>query len=75
MGTTKVDLDATCNENGPNLFSNPTPCFLVPITIKCSKVVSMEAQTLFDFSSLACFINKELVRQYKLVIVEITYQF
>jgi hypothetical protein len=30
----------------------------------------MEARTLFDYGTLACFINKELVRQFKLAQVE-----
>ncbi len=30
----------------------------------------MEAQTLIDFSTSTCFMDKELVRQYKLVLVE-----
>jgi hypothetical protein len=70
VGTTKLDLDASCNENGLDLFSDPTPCFLVPIIVKCIKLVSMEAQTLLDFNASTCFINKELVQQYKLAIVE-----
>jgi hypothetical protein len=57
----KVDLDASCDENGPNLSSDPTPCFLVIIIIKCSKLVMMEAQTFFDFGASTCFMDKELV--------------
>jgi hypothetical protein len=56
----RLDLDASCNENGPNLFSNPTPYFLVLIIIKCSKLVMIEAQTLLDFGGLTCFMDKEL---------------
>jgi hypothetical protein len=66
----KVDLDASCDENGPNLSSNPAPCFLVPIIIKCSKLVMMDAQTFFYFSTSTCFVDKELVQQYKLILVE-----
>jgi hypothetical protein len=56
--TTRLDLDTLCNENGHNLSLNPTPCFLVLIIIKCNKLVKMEAQTLLDFNTLACFIDK-----------------
>ncbi len=68
--TTRLDLDASCNENGPNLFLNSTPCLLVPIIAKCNKLMMMEAQTFFDSSALAWFMNKELVQQYKLVLME-----
>jgi hypothetical protein len=30
----------------------------------------METQALLDFSALACFMDKEVVQQYKLVIME-----
>ncbi len=53
--STRLDLDASCNENGPNLFSNPAPCSLVPIIIKCSKLVIMDAQTLIDYGASTCF--------------------
>jgi hypothetical protein len=43
IGTTRLDLDASCNENGLSLSSDLTPCFLVPIIIKCNKLVTMEA--------------------------------
>jgi len=46
VGIVRLDLDASCNENGPNLSLDPAPCFLVLIIIKCSKLVIMEAQTL-----------------------------
>jgi len=66
----RLDLDGSCNENGPNLFSDPTQCFLVPIIVKCSKFVTIKAQALIDFGSSTCFMNKELMQQYKLAIVE-----
>ncbi len=65
-----MDLDGSCNEDGPNLSLDPTPCFLVPMIVKCSKLVTMEAQTLFDCGTSTCFMDKELVRQYKLIIME-----
>jgi hypothetical protein len=43
IGTTSLDLNVSCIKNCPILFSNPTPCFLIPIIVKCSKVVTMEA--------------------------------
>jgi hypothetical protein len=63
-------LDASCNENNPNLSSYLMPCFLVPINVKRGKLMTMEAQTLHDHGTLTCFIDKELVRQYKLGPVE-----
>ncbi len=66
----RLDLDGSCNENGPNLSSDPTQCFLVPIIVKCSKFVTIEAQALIDFGTSTCFMNKELMQQYKLDIVE-----
>jgi hypothetical protein len=65
-----LDLDASCNENDPNLSLDPTPYFLMPIIVKCSKLVTMEVQTFFDFGTLTCFIDKELVRQYNLALLE-----
>jgi hypothetical protein len=66
----RLDVDASCNENGPNLSSNLTSCFLVPTIIKWSKLVTMEAQKFLDFDALICFIEKEMVQYYKLVLVE-----
>jgi hypothetical protein len=63
-------LDASCNENGPSQSLDLAPCFLVPIIVKCNKFVTMEARTLFDYGTLECFIDKELVRQFKLAQVE-----
>jgi hypothetical protein len=57
----ETNLDASCDENGPNLSIDPTPFFLVPIIIKCSKLVMMEAQTFFDSSASTCFMDKELM--------------
>jgi len=34
---TRLDLDASCNENGPSLSSNSTPYFLAPIIVKCKR--------------------------------------
>jgi len=55
IGTTRLDLDASCSENGPNLSLDPTPCFLVPIIVKCSKLVIMEAQALLDSKQINMF--------------------
>jgi hypothetical protein len=60
-GTARLDLYASCNENGPSLSLDPTPCFLVPIIVKCNKLVMMEAQTFLDSSASTCFMDKELV--------------
>jgi hypothetical protein len=56
-----LDLDAPCNDNGPNLSLDPTPCFLVPIIVKCNKLVMMEAQAFFYFGASTCFMDKELM--------------
>ncbi len=74
VGIARLDLDASCNENGPNLFSDPTPCFLILIIVKCSKLVTMEAQTFLDLGASSCFMDKELVWQYNLALVEKKYQ-
>ncbi len=70
IGTPRLYFDASCNENGPSLSLDLAPCFLVPIIVKCNKFVTMEAQSLLDYGTLACFIDKELVRQFKLTQVE-----
>jgi len=57
--------------------SNPTPYFLLLITIKCEKFMTMKSQTLFNFGASLCFINKELVwkhwwqRQTKVLLITI----
>jgi hypothetical protein len=57
----KINFDALCNKIGSSLSLDPTPCFLVPIIVKCNTLATMEAQTLVDFSASTCFIYKELV--------------
>ncbi len=66
----KLDLDASCNESGPNLSSNLAPYFLIPIIIKCIKLVTMEAWTFFDYGTSTCSMDKEPLQQYKLALVE-----
>jgi hypothetical protein len=70
----KLNRNALSNEIGSNISLDPTPCFFIPIIVKCNIVVTMEAQTLVDFSASTCFIYKELMRQYKLVLVEKKHQ-
>jgi hypothetical protein len=70
IGTMRLNLDASCNENGLNLSLDPTPCFLVPIIVKCSKLVIMEAQALLDFDASTCFMDNELMWQYNLPLME-----
>ncbi len=65
-----LNLDTSCIQNSPTLFSKPTPCFLLPIMIKCNKSMIMWTQTLFDLGASTCFINKELVWQHNLALVE-----
>ncbi len=56
--------------NGPNLSSNPTPCFLLPIMIKRNNSTTMKTKALLEFSAFTCFIDKELVWQLKLPLVK-----
>ncbi len=57
VGTTKLDLNPSCNENGHGLSLDPTPCFLVLIIVKCNKLVMMEAQTLLDSNASTCYVT------------------
>jgi hypothetical protein len=58
-------------------ISNSTPYFLLLITIKREKSMTMKNQTLFNFGASLCFINKELVwkhwwkRQTKVLVITI----
>jgi hypothetical protein len=40
----RLDINASCDENGPILFLDSTPCFLILIIIKCNKLMVMETQ-------------------------------
>jgi hypothetical protein len=51
-------------------FHNQHLVFLLPIMIKGGKSMIVRTQTLFDSSASACFIDKELVQQHNLVLVE-----
>jgi len=66
----KLDLNASCVQNNPTLFSKLTPYFLLPITIKGGKSMTMQTQTLLDLRASTCFIDKELVSQHNLALVE-----
>jgi hypothetical protein len=66
----RLDLDASCVQNGPSLLLDPTPYFLLPIMIKYDKSTTMETKALFDFSAYACFINKELMQRHKMIIMK-----
>ncbi len=63
-----LDLDTLCVQNGPNL--NPTPCFLLLITIKYDRSLTMETKTLIDSITYACFIDMEVVQQHKMIIMK-----
>jgi hypothetical protein len=52
IGTTRLHLDASCNENGLSLFLDLAPCFLVPVIVEYSKLVTMEAKTLLNYNIL-----------------------
>jgi hypothetical protein len=62
MGTMRLDLDASCKLNGPNLSLNPTPCILSPIVIKCNKSTTMKIETFILSNASTSFINKKLMR-------------
>jgi hypothetical protein len=66
----KLDSEASRVQNGPNLPSNSTPCFLLPIMNKYNKSMTMEIKTLFDFGASPCFIDKELVQQHKMILMK-----
>ncbi len=66
----RLDLNASCVQNGLPLFSKPTSCILLPITIKGDESTTVQTQTLFNLGEFACFIDKELVRQHNLALVE-----
>jgi hypothetical protein len=67
----RLNLDASCNENGPILSLDLMPCVLVLIIVKSSKLVTMEAQTFLNSGASTCIMDKELVRQYnKLALVK-----
>jgi len=65
-----MDLNASCILNNPSLYSNPTPCLLLLIMIKCIKPMTIKIQTLFDFGAYACLIDKESISQHKLVLMK-----
>jgi len=60
--TMRLDLSASCYENGPGLSLDPMPCFLILIIVKCNKFMMMEAQALLDSNASTCFMDKELMR-------------
>ncbi len=66
------NLDASCDQNGLNLFSNPTLCFVLSIKTKCNKSTIMKIKTFFDYGASTWFIEKELVPQLKLPLVKNT---
>jgi hypothetical protein len=67
--TTRLDSDASYVQNSPNLLLDLTSYFLSPIMIKYGTSMTMEIETLLDFSASMCFINKELVWRHKMIIV------
>jgi hypothetical protein len=61
IGTTRLDLDASCNKNGPSPFLDLVLCFLVPIIVKCNKTCDNGGPKLIDLGASTCFIDKELM--------------
>jgi hypothetical protein len=68
IGIVRLDLGTSCVQNNPSL--DPTPCFLLPITIKYNRSMTMETKTLFDCNASVCFIDKELVQWHKMIIMK-----
>ncbi len=68
----RLDFDALCDRNYFNLSFDPTPCFLMSITIKCNKSMTTEIEALLDFDAFTCFIDKDFVQQLKLPLVKKT---
>ncbi len=66
----KLDLDASCVQNGPNLLLDPTPRFLLPIMIKYDKSMTMKTKALFDSSAYVCFIDRELMQRHMMIIMK-----
>jgi hypothetical protein len=69
-GTMTLDFDASCIQNCPTLSSKLEPCFLLPIMIKGGKSTTVWTQTLLHSGASTCFINKRLVQQHNLALVE-----
>jgi hypothetical protein len=65
----RLDLNASCVQNGPTCFQN-TLYFLLPIMIKGGKSTTMWTQTFLDLGASVCFIDKGLVRQHNLTLVK-----
>jgi hypothetical protein len=57
----RLDLNASCVQNGPTLSSELAPYFLLPITIKGGKSMIVQTQTLIESKAFACFNDKKLV--------------
>ncbi len=70
IGTLKLDLNPSWVQNNPTLFSKLAPCFLLPIIIKGDKSTTVWTQTFINSRAFACFIDKELVQQHNLALVE-----
>ncbi len=70
IGIVKLDFNASCVQNGRTLSLKLAPYFMLPITIKGGKSMIVRTQTLFDSWASTCFIDKELVRQHNLTLVE-----
>ncbi len=61
VGTMRLDLNASCIQNGPTLSSELAPCFLFSIMIKGGKSMILQTQALLDSRAFASFINKKLL--------------
>ncbi len=70
VGIVRLDLNASCVQNGFTLSLGLAPCFLLPIMIKGGKSTTMRTQTVLDSRASSCFIDKELVWHHNVALVE-----
>jgi len=58
----EIGPQCICDQNGLNLFSNPTLRFVLSIVTKCNKSRTMKSKAFFDYGASTWFIEKELMR-------------
>ncbi len=66
LGTVRLNFDVSCIQNSLTLSSKLAPYFLMPIMIKGGKSMTVWTHS----KAFACFIDKGLVWQYNLALVE-----
>jgi hypothetical protein len=66
----ETGFNASCIQNGPTLSLKLAFYFMLPIMIKGGKLMIVRTLAPFDSGASACFIDKKLVRQHNLALVE-----